>query len=93
MGGIEVATLDNLMERWRNNTTEIRDMGLRWLALSFDVMAMIASGLRGAKRMSELVGAMKSYSYMDRGAQQLVDIHEGLEDTLRLFAHKHKRRH
>jgi signal transduction histidine kinase len=27
---------------------------------------------------------------MDRGVQQLIDIHEGLEDTLRLFAHKLK---
>jgi len=27
--------------------TELRDMGLRWLALSFDVMSMISSGLRG----------------------------------------------
>lgn len=90
VGGIEVDTLNKLMERWRNDPTEMRDMGLHWLALSFDVMTMIASGLRGAKRMSELVGAMKSYSYMDRGVQQLIDIHEGLEDTLRLFAHKLK---
>lgn len=90
VGGIEVAALDKLMERWRNDTTEMRDMGLRWLALSFDVMTMITSGLRGAKRMSELVGAMKSYTHMDQGVQQLIDIHEGLEDTLRLFAHKLK---
>jgi signal transduction histidine kinase len=90
MGGIKVDTLDKLIKRWRNDPTEMRDMGLRWLALSFDVMTMITSGLRGAKRMSELVGAMKSYSYMDRGVQQLIDIHEGLEDTLRLFAHKLK---
>ncbi len=90
VGGVEVAALDKLMERWRNDTTQMRDMGLRWLALSFDVMTMITSGLRGAKRMSELVGAMKSYSYMDQGVQQLVDIHEGIEDTLRLFAHKIK---
>lgn len=89
-GGIETATLDKLMERWRNDTTEMRDMGLRWLALSFDVMGMITNGLRGAKRISELVQAMKSYSHLDQGVQQLVDIHEGLEDTLRLFDFKLK---
>ena len=27
---------------------------------------------------------------MDQGAQQLLDVHEGLEDTLRLFAYKLK---
>ncbi|MGL5877070.1 MAG: sensor histidine kinase, partial [Xenococcaceae cyanobacterium] len=50
----------------------------------------ITSGLRGAKRISELVGAMKSYSHMDRGARQVIDIHQGLEDTLRLFGCKLK---
>jgi signal transduction histidine kinase len=88
--GIEIDTLKRLIEPWRNNPTELRDMGIRWLALSFDVMSMINSGLKGAERISELVQVMKSYSHMDQGAVQLVDIHEGLEDTLRLFAHKIK---
>lgn len=89
-GGVQAETLAKLMDRWRDDPTELRDMGLRWLALSFDVMSMISSGLRGARRISELVQGMKSYSHMDQGAQQIVDIHEGLEDTLRLFSYKLK---
>lgn len=89
-GGIETKTLELLVERWRDDPTELREMGLHWLALSFEVMAMIKHGLRGAERISELVQAMKSYSYLDQGIQQEVDIHQGLEDTLRLFAHKLK---
>ncbi|MDZ8085106.1 MAG: ATP-binding protein [Nostoc sp. DedQUE12b] len=89
-GGVEVETLEQLMERWRNDATELREMGLHWLALSFEVMSMIKHGLRGSERISELVQAMKSYSYLDQGTQQEVDIHQGLEDTLRLFAHKLK---
>jgi signal transduction histidine kinase len=88
--GIEIETLEILTDRWRNDATEMRDMGIRWLALSFDVLMMITSGLRGAKRMSELVQSMKSYSHLDRGVQQTIDIHDGLEDTLRLFAFKLK---
>jgi signal transduction histidine kinase len=87
-GSIDVTLLDELMERWRHDPTELRDMGIRWLALSFDVMLMITSGLRGAQRISELVKAMKSYSHMDQGAQQIIDIHEGLEDTLQLLSHR-----
>jgi signal transduction histidine kinase len=90
IGGMTTETLDNLTERWRDNPTELRDMGVRWLALSFDVMAMIKSGLRGAERIAELVQSMKSYSYLDRGVQQLVDIHQGIEDTLRIFSYKLK---
>lgn len=89
-GGVEVETLNQLMERWRNDSTELREMGLHWLALSFEVMSMIKHGLRGAERISELVQAMKSYSYLDRGIQQEVNLHQGLEDTLRLFCHKLK---
>ncbi|MBD0385260.1 MAG: cyclic nucleotide-binding domain-containing protein [Nostoc sp. C3-bin3] len=89
-GGIEVETLDQMMERWRNDGTELREMGLHWLSLSFEVMSMIKHGLRGAERISELVQAMKSYSYLDQGVQQEVNVHQALEDTLRLFAHKLK---
>ncbi|MGG6296668.1 ATP-binding protein [Leptolyngbya sp. AN02str] len=87
---IATDTLDELMDRWRNDVSELRNMGLHWLALSFEVMSMIKHGMRGAERISELVKAMKSYSYLDQGVQQEVDIHQGLEDTLRLFSHKLK---
>ncbi|MBW4490100.1 MAG: cyclic nucleotide-binding domain-containing protein [Trichocoleus desertorum ATA4-8-CV12] len=89
-GGIETETLDQLMARWRDDPTELREIGLHWLSLSFEVISMIKHGLRGAERISELVQAMKSYSYLDQGTQQEVDVHQGLEDTLRLFAHKLK---
>jgi signal transduction histidine kinase len=87
---IEPQLLDSLVEHWRDDPTELRDMGLRWLALSFEVMMMIQSGLRGAERVSSLVQSMKSYSYLDRGAKQQVDIHQGIEDTLQLLSHKLK---
>ena len=40
--------------------------------------------------MSDLVGAVKSYAYMDRGELVEVDVHEGLETTLTVLAHKLK---
>ncbi|MGB3691202.1 MAG: ATP-binding protein [Spirulinaceae cyanobacterium] len=90
LGGIEVATLKEMMEPWRNDRTELRDQGIRWLALSFEVMVAIQNGLQGAEHISELVQSMKSYTYLDRGPQQVVDVCAGLEDTLRLFCHKIK---
>jgi signal transduction histidine kinase len=88
--GIEIVILKELTDRWQNNPSEMREMGVRWLALSFEVMSMIASGLHGAERIAELVHSMKSYSHLDQGARQWVDVHEGLEDTLRLFSYKLK---
>jgi C4-dicarboxylate-specific signal transduction histidine kinase len=51
---------------------------------------MITGGLRGAERIAELVQSMKSYSHLDRGVRQFVDVHEGIEDTLRLFSYRFK---
>ncbi|MDJ0592438.1 MAG: ATP-binding protein [Pleurocapsa sp. MO_226.B13] len=89
-GNISPQLLSELTQRWRDETTELRDMGVRWLALSFEVMTMVQAGLRGARRVSQLVQSMRSYSHLDRGAKQLVDIHQGLEDTLQLLSHKLK---
>src|SRR5262249_6568110 len=41
-------------------------------------------------RMSELVKAVKSYSFMDQSPMQEVDIHEGLESTLTMLGYKLK---
>ncbi len=89
-GNVDPKALDKIMTRWRDDPTELRDIGLRWLALSFEVLTMIQSGLRGAERVSQLVQSMRSYTYLDRGAKQRVDVHQGLEDTLTLLSHKLK---
>jgi signal transduction histidine kinase len=36
----------------------------------------------GARRISEIVTALKAYTYMDRAPVQEVDVHEGLDNTL-----------
>jgi signal transduction histidine kinase len=40
--------------------------------------------------MSSLVGAVKTYAYMDRGGLVEVDLHEGIETTLVVLGHKLK---
>ena len=45
---------------------------------------------RSARSISNLVGAVKSYSYMDRAPVQNADIHQGLEDTITILWHKLK---
>ena len=44
----------------------------------------------GARQISEIVNALKSYVYLDQGPVQEVDIHEGLENTLIILRHKLK---
>jgi signal transduction histidine kinase len=57
--------------------------------------ALLAGGLLdeigdGAERISELVSAIKSYTYMDQAPVQDVDVRQGLDNTLLMLRHKLK---
>ena len=41
-----------------------------------------------ARRIFDLVSAMKQYTYMDQAQFQEIDVHEGLDSTLKIFAHR-----
>jgi signal transduction histidine kinase len=66
-----------------------------------DVVAWLASEMAGEEllreighastRISELVGAVKSFSYMDKTASKEVDVHAGLNSTLIMLGHKLKK--
>ena len=64
--------------------------GIRWLAATLELGSLMDEAKRSAARISDIVKAMKSYSYMDQAPQQEVDIHEGIEDTLTIMHHKLK---
>jgi signal transduction histidine kinase len=63
---------------------------LQWIAASLTAQALAAELAESTGRMSELVAAVKSYAYMDRGELVEVDVHEGLETTLAVLNHKLK---
>jgi nitrogen-specific signal transduction histidine kinase len=42
------------------------------------------------ERLSQIVRAMKSYTYLDQAPLLEVDVHEGLESTLVIMQHKLK---
>ncbi len=55
-------------------------------------MERIAEELENSSaRISDLIKAIKEYSYMDQGPMQEVDIERGLETTLTIMNHKLKR--
>jgi signal transduction histidine kinase len=58
------------------------------LAEAIDLCALLGEAAHACKRISDLIGAVKSYSYMDREARQQVDIHQGIEDTLTILKHR-----
>ncbi len=56
-------------------------------------VAKLASEIKaGTARISELVNAIKEYSYMDQASVQVVDVHKALETTLLILKHKLKKK-
>jgi signal transduction histidine kinase len=66
------------------------DAVLAWLAATLTAKGLAAELEESTRRMSDLVGAVKSYAYVDRGGVVEVDLHEGLETTLVVLGHKLK---
>jgi signal transduction histidine kinase len=55
---------------------------VRWVCASLMVETLLMEINQGAARIAETVQAVKSYAYLDQAEVQLIDIHEGLENTL-----------
>jgi signal transduction histidine kinase len=45
---------------------------------------------QGSARISEIVGALKSYSYLGQAPIQLINVHEGIDNTLVILRNKLK---
>jgi signal transduction histidine kinase len=66
------------------------DAAVGWVAAMLAAHGLAAELQESTRRMSDLVAAVKTYAYMDRGALVEVDLHEGLETTLKVLGHKLK---
>jgi PAS domain S-box-containing protein len=62
----------------------------RMIGMSQSASGMLGQVTEGTRRVSEIVTALKTYSYMDRASIQSVDIHETLDNTLIMLQGKLK---
>lgn len=62
-----------------------------WLDTTLAIAELLKVLEQGTTRVSEIVTAIKEYSYMDRASLQEVDIHKGLENTLTILSYKLKK--
>jgi signal transduction histidine kinase len=60
---------------------------LRRVASVVTIFGLIHEIDNSTRRISELVGAIKRYSYMDQAAMQEVNLRDDLENTLKIFGH------
>ena len=82
--GLDVGWLD----RAANVLGDALEPGLAWLASSLSATTLLTEVKEATGRISDLVGAVKSYSQLDRASLQETDVTEGLESTLKVLGHR-----
>jgi signal transduction histidine kinase len=71
-------------------TPEQLQVVVPWLANGSSAYNLLDEVQSSAERISEIVKAVKTYSFLDQAPIQQVDIHDGLENTLVMLKHKLK---
>jgi len=61
---------------------------LRWTSSTINANALLGELADSTKRVSNLVGAVRSYSQLDRAELHPIDVDEGLDSTLAMLAPK-----
>ena len=83
--GWDVKALETL------KSTAFFHLSMQWLGISCLMMGLLSEVEQTTERLSQIVRAMKSYTYLDQAPLLEVDVHEGLENTLVIMQHKLKR--
>ena len=85
--GVEVPKLECLAAQVGDSV--LCDALIR-IASILTISKLIGEIENSTKRISDLVRAIKEYSYMDQAAMQEIDLHQGLESTLTILHHRLK---
>ena len=84
-GGVDVAWCDLAADVLDEASLET---GLAWVASTLTTWTLLEEVRESMRRISDLVGAAKSYSQLDRASMQETDVAEGLESTLVMLAYR-----
>ena len=60
------------------------------ICTTYNSRKLLAELAIGSTRITEIVKALKSYSYLDQAPMQTINVHDGLNDTLVMFRSKLK---
>jgi signal transduction histidine kinase len=80
------------LEKLKNNLSpSLFSLSIQWLGTGCLMMGLLSEVLQTTERISQIVRAVKSYTYLDQAPLLEVDVHEGLENTLVIMQHKLKK--
>jgi signal transduction histidine kinase len=83
-------TLDQLDAATAGLAPPHRNVVLSWLGAQLAARQLVTEIQRSGQAISDIVRAVKSYSYLDQATVQQIDMVRSLEDTLMILKHKLK---
>jgi signal transduction histidine kinase len=83
--GLCTAELEDLAERF---DPAVAPIVIDYFGSQFTAYTLLEEIGHGARRIADIVKALKGYSYMDQAPVQAVDVREGLNDTLVMLSSK-----
>jgi len=63
---------------------------LDWVGANYTLYSLKNEIKQGASQISDIVAALKSYSYLDQAPIQTINVHEGLDNTLLILGNRLK---
>jgi signal transduction histidine kinase len=84
--GMTADTVQSLVSEYGDKASVV----LEALVAMYQVFGLVGEIEEGTSRMSTIIGALKSYSYLDQAPLQNVDVRKGIEDTIVILEHKLK---
>jgi len=85
---VTISHLQRLADKF---TPKVMGPALRRFSVSLEINRLLADIEHSTCRISDLVKAIKEYSFMDQAQRQDVDVNKGLDSTLTMLSHKLKR--
>ena len=79
---------DEIMTMLDAYPVEARPAAARFLGASLEGETLLHDIAAAARAISQIVHAVKSYTFLDQAPVQDVDLHVGLDDTLAILRHK-----
>ena len=61
-----------------------------WLCRCYTARDLATAVLKSSQTISNLVNAVKSYTYLDQDTVQNIDVHQGIEDTITILGNRLK---
>jgi signal transduction histidine kinase len=81
-------SVDELRRAFVDMEDEAARDAAAWLAATANVEALLREVHTAGERISEIVGAVKTYVYLDQAPVQRIDVREGLDNTLVILRSK-----